>query len=41
LWNDMENMEERQVEMWNDKRLETFSPVKPTGFFGSYQILLK
>ena len=41
LWNDMENIEERQVEMWNDKRLEAFSPVKPTGLLGSYQILLK
>ena len=37
----MENMEERQVELWNGKRLEAFRPVKPTGIFGSYQILLK
>ena len=34
----MENMEERQDEMRNDLRLKAFSPVKPTGFFGSYQI---
>jgi hypothetical protein len=32
-------MEERQAEMWNDKRLKAFSPGKPTGFFGSYQSL--
>ena len=34
-------MDEMQVEMRNDKPLKVFSPVKPTGFFGSYQILLK
>jgi hypothetical protein len=25
MWNDMENMEERQIEMWNDKPLKAFS----------------